>query len=800
MKNPSKITKNFILFRSYSRLDIETNKKESWLDICQRNNECLSEISNLEEDQLQQIFDYQKEFISIPAGRFLWIGGTNWFKAQKNYYGAYNCTGIALESSSDIKRIANLGMMGCGTGVSLESKFIKKLPPVSQSIEISILNNVGEYYNKGYHYEDTVFKNERGDTINLNNKPLSSNEDEKEIVMIVGDSKEGWSNSIQIFLDCFFGVYGKIQKIKIDLGFVRPKGIPLAGFGGVSNPNKLTWMFDQLQKIMNSNVNQKLSSESLCLILDSVALMTVSGNIRRVAGIRQFDSTEEFLKLGLWNKDDQGNWSIIPEKQQMTVANHTHVFHKKPTYEEIHHSITSQYYSGEGALQYAPEAIARANSDIFSTKEEKDIFIEKYIEAPERGELYLKHLCLKNLKYIPPEEELNHRVNRYLLNPCAEIFSKDFLCNLSEIHLNLIDPLDYEKQEMAFKVGAWSTVALLHQEFDDQKLQDSRDLDPIIGVSFTGLFDFFVNLFGLGWLKWWEEGRPKYGDFSEYGIGKLNSKTKFKELKDIVEKWAFDPLALDSDLFKEVEAYFLNYWRSIVEKEVKEYCDKNNLKCPNRCTTVQPAGSKSLLTGASSGWSSPIGLRYIRRMSFSKNDPIAEVALEQGFSVIPNSTDIDEFGNIRKDIYDPEVSSWLIEVPVEVEWANLEGVEEIDFRFPAISQLDFWLNIQNNYSTHNTSATIVFEENEIEQITDWLFNNITNNLGYSSVAFLGRCENFPLMPFERISKEEYQKLIDPLIKNDAFSEDVFLTKLNQKTLQSQESDGPNQCDSISCIT
>ena len=221
---------------------------------------------------------------------------------------------------------------------------------------------------------------------------------------------------------------------------------------------------------------------------------------------------------------------------------------------------------------------------------------------------------------------------------------------------------------------------------------------------------------------------------------------------------------------------------------------------PNRCTTVQPAGSKSLLTGASSGWSPPIGTEYIRRMSFSKEDPIAEVALEQGFSVVPNSTDIDEEGNIKKDLYDPEVKNWLVEVPVQVPWANIKGVEEVNFNFPAISQLDFWSIIQNNYTGHNTSATILLEESEIEPVTDWIYNQITNNQGYSSVALLGRCDNFPLMPFEKISKEKYQEMIKPLIENNAFSEEDFLNRLNSKKLTPEENLGPVQCDSEKCLS
>lgn len=781
-QNLSTITKNFILFRSYSRLIFEKNEKESWNDIISRNKNELKDIGNLNEEQLNLIEKYQREFKSIISGRFLWIGGTKWFKEQSNYYGAYNCTGIGLESTKDIERVANLGMVGCGTGVSLESKYIKNFPVVENNFDVKVLDNIGDYYNQGFTVKDT-------DIVNQDN----------EITIYIGDSRQGWCEGIRQFLDLFFKKR-ETNEVYIDLGFVRPKGKVLKGFGGVANPSKLPWLFEELTKIMKRNQGQKLNSKEHCLILDSIALMTVSGNIRRVAGLRQFNSNEKNFKKDLWQKDNEGNWFIQQDKHQMTVANHTHVFHRKPTYEEIYQSIESQYYSGEGALQYAPESVARSNADAIQLKEEKFNFLEKYNEVPEKAELYLKHLCLKNLKYIPNEKELKHRMNRYLLNPCGEIFSKDFLCNLAEIHLNQINPFNLEEQRKAFQVGSWDTAVLLHQEFDDEKFQYSREKDPIVGVSFTGLFDFFVLLFGVSWLHWWEAGRPKDGEFITNHKEIFEPISKIDEnLKEIIENWASDITSKDSDLFEKIESFFLNYWRSIVEFEVKSYCENNNLPIPNRVTTVQPAGSKSLLTGASSGWSPPIDRYYIRRMSFAKNDPIAKVALEQGFSVVPNSTDIDEEGKLIEDIYDDRVSNWLVEVPVKVPWADLEGVNEINFKFPAISQTRFWEVIQNNYTQHNTSATIVLEEEEIETVADWLHNNIENQNGYSSIAFMGRCDNFPLMPFEAITAEKYNEMIQPLIENNAFSEEDFLSRLNSKNLLPEENSGPMQCDSDRCF-
>ncbi|HAX75814.1 MAG TPA: endonuclease, partial [Cyanobacteria bacterium UBA11372] len=128
-------------------------------------------------------------------------------------------------------------------------------------------------------------------------------------------------------------------------------------------------------------------------------------------------------------------------------------------------------------------------------------------------------------------------------------------CNLAEVHLNQIDPNNYQEQEKAFAAGALSVAVLLNHQFVEPRYHYSRELDPIVGVSFTGLFDFFVKAFGVDWLRWWEEGRPA----TEQGLE-----------------------------FKRREEEYLNRWQDIVHQVVWDYCDRHHIKRPNRCTTVQP--------------------------------------------------------------------------------------------------------------------------------------------------------------------------------------------------------------------
>ncbi len=361
-------------------------------------------------------------------------------------------------------------------------------------------------------------------------------------------------------------------------------------------------------------------------------------------------------------------------------------------------------------------------------------------------------------------------------------------CNLSEVHLNLLDPLDTLSQSRAFKAAAISACALLHHQFIDEKMQYSREIDPIVGVSFTGLFDFFVNLFGVDWLKWWEAGRP--------------------------DKWSagdndYLPLSCidEADYFRITERHYLSNWRLTVESTVAEYCERHNLKRPNRCTTVQPAGTKSLLTGASPGWHPPKAQRFIRRITFRREDPVALAALDYGYSVIPSQSDKDEHGNLLDDPFDPRCTEWLVEVPIEVPWANLEGADAIDVnRFSAAAQFDFYMQIQQWYTAHSTSATIEFREHEIEALGEAIYRAILADEGYISAALLARFDasdgTFPRLPFEPIDKDTYDRLIDEMMARriaPSFEDALANRDMAALAVGSDNLTGPIACDSDKCL-
>ena len=737
---------NPVFFRTYSRRT-EAGLRETWEQLCDRTLRGLLELGKLTRQEATILDKMQRNMKSLPSGRWMWVGGTDWLTKPKNFSGAYNCTSTNLVDWKAFGLMMDLAMMGCGTGAIIEPEYINQLPSIRNPLSVTIRGEIGSTPLEQRREFTQILIGDNTATIH------------------VGDSREGWVKSYQTLLELSTDerFTSEVQVI-VDINDVRQSGETLKGFGGMANPVKLPGLYQRCASILNQAIGRQLNSVECCLLIDEAAVTIVAGNIRRSAGMRQFVSEDEqgaTAKDNLWQQDAEGNWRIDPERDSLRMANHTRVFHRKPTLEESIAAVQKQYYSGEGAIQWAGEAVARANADLLNTPEIKRDFLRAYEQG--KSEEWIQ----RNYPEIS-DHELEHRMGRFGLNPCGEIIGNNFHCNLSEVHLNQLDPDNYKEQEEAFTAGALSVVALLNHQFIEPRYQYSRELDPIVGVSFTGLFDFFVHAFGTDWLRWWEAGRPE------------------------------TPQGL---IFKSREQKYLNFWKDVVHKVIWEYCDRHQIKRPNRCTTVQPAGTKSLLTGASPGWHPPKSQRFIRRITFRKNDPVALACIDYGYNVIPSQSDKDENGNLLNNAFDPRCTEWLVEIPVAVSWADLPGADIIDVsQFSVLAQLDFVMEVQNHYVTHNTSATLELRSEEVELLGTRIYEAIQNDEGYISAALLARfddLQSFPRLPFEPIDKATYERLSRE-VKARRKTDD-FCGALSRYDLGELSEAGPSGCDSDKCM-
>jgi ribonucleotide reductase, class II len=1155
-------TPTFLGFYSRRKPDGE---KENWGEACDRFLQGLKDLGDFTEEEFSLISKYARTAKSLPSGRWMWVGGSDWLKEKKNVFGAYNCTSLNLTSGETFRILMELSMMGCGTGAVLEPEYIALLPVIKNPVAVYFTGSYGSVP-KGKRKEASEMR------VDFDNR----------VTITVGDSREGWVRSYEMLLELASSTKFSGEIIAtIDISHVRGSGEALEGFGGVANPIKLKEMYWKCAAILNGAVGRQLDSLECCLLIDEASAAIVAGNIRRSAGMRQFNSADTYgltAKDNLWSQDADGKWIIDPKRDSLRMANHSRVFHRKPTKQECFDAVTKQYFSGEGAIQNAAEAIARANADILKTRTAKLEFLNAYEEDQNptgKAAAVLDICCYQELGYFLldglHEEELYHRFARFGLNPCVtadtwvhtergarqvkdligsqiavyvnselfsttpdgffftgvkpvvklqtkegyslrltenhqvlkittqtqykqysewcevkdlipgdrilihdhkkitpwdgagthsegwllgnlmgngcfsvnesnssyqaslrywgetqvemkefalslvndlpkppeylhdlkgtyhtankyfqvssaslaklastfgvvhkhkkvtpeieqasydfycgflrgifdadgsvqgnhekgisirlaqsdlpvleatqrmllrigiaskicknrrtegfrmlpnseripseyfckaqheliiskdniqvfqqvvgfrepkkaellesllsgygrnlnrerfsvkiesivpdgdesvydctvpgvsrfdangfvahncgEIIGTDFTCNLAEIHLNQLDPVKFHEQEEAFTVGALSVSALLKHEFPVPVMQRSREIDPIVGVSFTGAFDFFVNALGVDWLRWWQQDRCKFYGGIDTNIMQMCAKFKI----DLESYRRGDEYQLGL-LFEVIEKAYLSWWRSIVFKVVAAYCDRHKLKCPNRCTTVQPSGTKSLLTGASPGWHPPKAQRYIRRITYTANHPVALACRDFGYSIIPAQSSKDENGMLLSDIHDPRCTEWLVEIPVSMPWADLPGAADIDVsQFSAIAQFDFYMRVQQEWTTHNTSATIEFREPEIPALSLRIHDAIKNNEGFISVALMARFddyESFPSLPFEPISKETYEQMMSDILErritND-FHETFTMYDLESRGMLIPV--GPNGCDGDKC--
>ena len=187
----------------------------------------------------------------------------------------------------------------------------------------------------------------------------------------------------------------------------------------------------------------------------------------------------------------------------------------------------------------------------------------------------------------------------------------------------------------------------------------------------------------------------------------------------------------------------------------KKYSAENNWPESVRLTTVQPSGTLALLPGNTPGIHPGFAQYYIRRVRFGSSDPLVDGCRKRGYKV---QWDIGIDG--REDH-----TKYVVDFPCE----SPEGAV-LAASMTAVEQLEWVKKMQTVWADNAVSVTVYYRKEELDSIKEWLSKNYDK--GVKSVSFLLHSDhNFPLPPYEEITKEEYQKLISkidfsiPLVQN-----------------------------------
>jgi ribonucleotide reductase class II len=102
---------NPVFFRTYSRRTEQG--RETWAQVCDRTTQGFTKLGKLTDSEAALIHRTMSQLKSLPSGRWLWVGGTDWIEKPENFSGAYNCTSTNAIDWRAFGLMMDLAMMGC---------------------------------------------------------------------------------------------------------------------------------------------------------------------------------------------------------------------------------------------------------------------------------------------------------------------------------------------------------------------------------------------------------------------------------------------------------------------------------------------------------------------------------------------------------------------------------------------------------------------------------------------------------------------------------------------------------------
>jgi hypothetical protein len=174
-----------------------------------------------------------------------------------------------------------------------------------------------------------------------------------------------------------------------------------------------------------------------------------------------------------------------------------------------------------------------------------------------------------------------------------------------------------------------------------------------------------------------------------------------------------------------------------------EYSKKLGVPTSIKITTVKPSGTLSLLGGCTPGVHPALYRYYLRRIRIASTNPLVELCRKHGYHV--------EFQINFDGTFD--TNTMVVEFPCK----SADNAMLSD-DMTAIDQLEVMKKMQTEWSDNSISISCYHTKEELPAIRQWLEKNYNDHV--KTVSFLLRYDSgFKQMPYESITKEKYEELI-----------------------------------------
>jgi ribonucleoside-diphosphate reductase alpha chain len=368
----------------YARYLPELERRENWDELVTRNKEMhIKKFPSLK-DTIDWAYKYVYDKKVLPSMRSMQFGGK---PVDVSPNRIFNCAYAPIDHMKVFGEIMFLLLGGTGVGYSVQNHHVEKLPTIQ--------------------------------------KPSGK----RTRRFLIGDSIEGWSDSVNALMKVYF-TGG--SKLRFDFSDIRPKGARLVTSGGKApGPQPLKECLVKISGILDQKENgDQLTTLEVHDIICYVADAVLAGGIRRAALISLFSATDDSMlgaKSGSW-------WEENPQR-------------------------------------------GRANNSvvIMRSRIDKDTFMNLWerVKASGAGEPGF---------YFTNDKD-------YGCNPCCEISLRPFqFCNLTEINVSDVE----DQEELDNRAQAASIIGTLQAAYTDFHYlrpvwKRNTEKDYLIGVSMTGI-------------------------------------------------------------------------------------------------------------------------------------------------------------------------------------------------------------------------------------------------------------------------------------------------------------------------
>lgn len=383
MELNQQILSDIVVYMKYARYIPELHRRELWPEICGRYETMMTEKYPAMKDEIHENMKYVLDKKILPSMRAMQFAGP---PITKNNSRIYNCAYLPVDDIRAFSEAMFLLLGGTGVGFSVQVHHVAELPPIRKA--------------------------------------------QKHRRFLVGDSLEGWADSIKMIMKAYFGQSEAFPDF--DYSDIRPKGARLVTAGGKApGPEPLKVCHAHVTAILDRKEDgQQLTPLECHDIMCHIANAVLAGGIRRSAMISLFSpSDEEMLtcKFGPW-------WEL---NEQRGRANNSVVLSREET-----------------------------------TKEEF-LALWKKIELSGSGEPGF---------YFTNDPDWG-------TNPCCEIALRPFqFCNLCEVNVSDVET----QEELNERARAAAFFGTLQAGFTDfhylrEVWKTTTEQDALIGVGMTGI-------------------------------------------------------------------------------------------------------------------------------------------------------------------------------------------------------------------------------------------------------------------------------------------------------------------------